>query len=95
MNTTIANEHQQHLLVQKKERSANQLVDRRRCRRTSILYRQAHASRERSRVESFNRAFEQLRRLLPTLPPDKKLTKIEILRLAISYMTYLDCILML
>ncbi|KRX21476.1 Zinc finger protein ZPR1 [Trichinella nelsoni] len=69
--------------------------DRRRCRRTSILYRQAHASRERSRVESFNRAFEQLRRLLPTLPPDKKLTKIEILRLAISYMTYLDCILML
>ncbi|KRY42744.1 Zinc finger protein ZPR1, partial [Trichinella spiralis] len=64
--------------------------DRRRCRRTSILYRQAHASRERSRVESFNRAFEQLRRLLPTLPPDKKLTKIEILRLAISYMTYLD-----
>ncbi|KRY79570.1 Uracil phosphoribosyltransferase -like protein, partial [Trichinella pseudospiralis] len=56
---------------------------------------QAHASRERSRVESFNRAFEQLRRLLPTLPPNKKLTKIEILRLAISYMTYLDCILML
>ncbi|KRY14846.1 Zinc finger protein ZPR1 [Trichinella patagoniensis] len=73
----------------------NVLVDRRRCRRTSILYRQVHASRERSRVESFNRAFEQLRRLLPTLPPDKKLTKIEILRLAISYMTYLDCILML
>jgi len=41
------------------------------------------------RVEAFNTAFLTLRRLLPTLPPDKKLSKIEILRLSICYITYL------
>jgi nescient helix-loop-helix protein len=50
----------------------------------------AHATRERVRVEAFNVAFGELRKLLPTIPPDKKLSKIEILRLAICYIMYLN-----
>ncbi|KOB70442.1 Helix-loop-helix protein, partial [Operophtera brumata] len=53
--------------------------ERRRRRRATLKYRTAHATRERIRVEAFNAAFAALRRLLPTLPPDKKLSKIEIL----------------
>uniref|UniRef100_A0A0M3I1V7 BHLH domain-containing protein n=1 Tax=Ascaris lumbricoides TaxID=6252 RepID=A0A0M3I1V7_ASCLU len=45
------------------------------------------------RVESFNNAFARLRALLPTLPLNKKLSKIEILRLSISYISYLDTLL--
>ncbi|XP_005857840.1 PREDICTED: helix-loop-helix protein 1 [Myotis brandtii] len=56
-------------------------------------YRTAHATRERIRVEAFNLAFAELRKLLPTLPPDKKLSKIEILRLAICYISYLNHVL--
>ena len=61
--------------------------ERRRRRRATTKYRTAHATRERIRVEAFNVAFGELRKLLPTLPPDKKLSKIEILRLAI-YVIY-------
>ncbi|KAM9710557.1 helix-loop-helix protein 1-like [Menidia menidia] len=66
---------------------------RRRRRRATARYRSAHASRERVRVLAFNLAFAELRKLLPTLPPDKKLSKIEILRLAISYISYLNNVL--
>ena len=44
-------------------------------------------------LQAFNSAFGTLRELLPTLPPDKKLSKIEILRLAICYIAYLDSVL--
>ena len=64
--------------------------ERRRIRRATVKYRTAHASRERLRVEAFSIAFTELRKLLPTLPHDKKLSKIEILRLAIAYISYLD-----
>ena len=67
--------------------------ERRRRRRATPKYRSAHASRERLRVEAFNSAFADLRKLLPTLPPDKKLSKIEILRLAICYIGYLNHVL--
>ena len=67
--------------------------ERRRRRRATQKYRTAHATRERVRVEAFNKAFAELRKLLPTLPPDKKLSKIEILRLAICYISYLDHVL--
>ncbi|KAF7491632.1 Helix-loop-helix protein 1 [Sarcoptes scabiei] len=67
--------------------------ERRRLRRATAKYRLAHATRERIRVEAFNLAFSQLRHLLPTLPPDKKLSKIEILRLAICYIGYLNNVL--
>jgi nescient helix-loop-helix protein len=67
--------------------------ERRRRRRATEKYRTAHATRERIRVEAFNVAFSELRKLLPTLPPDKKLSKIEILRLAICYISYLNHVL--
>jgi len=69
------------------------LQERRRSRRATERYRTAHASRERVRVEAFNVAFADLRHLLPTLPPDKKLSKIEILRLAICYISFLNHVL--
>ncbi|CAB3220758.1 unnamed protein product [Arctia plantaginis] len=51
---------------------------------------QANA-RERDRTQnSVNTAFNTLRLLIPTEPPDRKLSKIEILRLAGSYITHLD-----
>ncbi|XP_066541980.1 helix-loop-helix protein 2 [Hoplias malabaricus] len=67
--------------------------EKRRRRRATAKYRLAHATRERIRVEAFNVAFAELRKLLPTLPPDKKLSKIEILRLAICYISYLNHVL--
>lgn len=42
-------------------------------------------SRERWRQQNVNGAFAELRKLIPTHPPDKKLSKNEILRLAIRY----------
>ncbi|KAL7744650.1 hypothetical protein ACLKA6_017156 [Drosophila palustris] len=67
--------------------------ERRRRRRATLKYRTAHATRERIRVEAFNVSFAELRKLLPTLPPDKKLSKIEILKLAICYIAYLNHVL--
>nr|XP_020441503.1 helix-loop-helix protein 2-like [Monopterus albus] len=67
--------------------------EKRRRRRATAKYRSAHATRERIRVVAFNVAFAELRKLLPTLPPDKKLSKIEILRLAIRYISYLNHVL--
>ncbi len=67
--------------------------ERRKRRRATTKYRAAHATRERMRVEAFNTAFSELRLLLPTLPPDKKLSKMEILRLAICYISYLNHVL--
>ncbi|XP_054162359.1 uncharacterized protein LOC128960312 [Oppia nitens] len=50
-------------------------------------------SRERWRQQNVNGAFADLRRLVPTYPPDKKLSKNEILRLAIKYIKLLMAVL--
>ncbi|UYV70075.1 TAL1 [Cordylochernes scorpioides] len=50
-------------------------------------------SRERWRQQNVNGAFAELRRLVPTYPPDKKLSKNEILRLAIRYIRFLTALL--
>lgn len=49
--------------------------------------------RERWRQQNVNIAFAELRQLLPTYPPDKKLSKVEILRSAIKYIHFLRKIL--
>ncbi|KAG8194727.1 hypothetical protein JTE90_026376 [Oedothorax gibbosus] len=50
-------------------------------------------SRERWRQQNVNGAYADLRRLVPTHPPDKKLSKNEILRLAIRYIRLLSSVL--
>merc|ERR1712154_133639 len=45
--------------------------------------------RERDRTQSVNSAFSSLRDLIPTEPLDRKLSKIETLRLATSYIQHL------
>src|SRR5271156_2945047 len=47
-------------------------------------------SRERWRQQNVSGAFAELRRLVPTYPPDRKLSKNEILRLAIRYIRLLS-----
>lgn len=50
-------------------------------------------TRERWRQQNVNGAFCELRKLVPTHPPDKKLSKNEILRLAIRYIDLLNGVL--
>ncbi|XP_037092966.1 protein lyl-1-like [Pollicipes pollicipes] len=50
-------------------------------------------SRERWRQQNVSGAFEELRRLVPAHPPDKKLSKNEILRLSIRYIRLLSSVL--
>ncbi|XP_029002463.1 T-cell acute lymphocytic leukemia protein 1 homolog [Betta splendens] len=47
-------------------------------------------SRERWRQQNVNGAFAELRRLIPTHPPDRKLSKNDVLRLALRYIAFLD-----
>lgn len=57
--------------------------------------RQAANARERDRTHSVNTAFTALRTLIPTEPADRKLSKIETLRLASSYIHHLANVLLL
>ncbi|XP_060767100.1 transcription factor 15 [Neoarius graeffei] len=57
--------------------------------------RQAANARERDRTHSVNTAFSALRMLIPTEPADRKLSKIETLRLASSYIAHLANVLLL
>ncbi|CAG2169557.1 unnamed protein product, partial [Oppiella nova] len=52
---------------------------------------QRHAAnlRERRRMQSINDAFEGLREHIPTLPYEKRLSKVDTLRLAIGYISFL------
>ncbi|XP_058479119.1 helix-loop-helix protein 2-like [Solea solea] len=73
--------------------TALSIEEKRRRRRATAKYRCAHATRERVRVVAFNVAFAELRKILPTSPPDRKLSKIEILQLAVCYISYLSHVL--
>ncbi|XP_077455001.1 transcription factor 15 isoform X2 [Stigmatopora argus] len=57
--------------------------------------RSAANARERGRTQSVNSAFTALRTLIPTEPEDRKLSKIETLRLASSYISHLANVLLL
>lgn len=50
-------------------------------------------NREKWRQHNVNLAFVNLRRIVPTYPPDKRLSKNEILRMAIKYIRLLESIL--
>ncbi|XP_022619134.1 transcription factor 15-like [Seriola dumerili] len=57
--------------------------------------RSAANARERGRTQSVNTAFTALRTLIPTEPVDRKLSKIETLRLASSYISHLANVLLI
>ncbi|XP_056335309.1 basic helix-loop-helix transcription factor scleraxis [Danio aesculapii] len=59
-----------------------------------IRQRNAANARERDRTNSVNTAFTALRTLIPTEPADRKLSKIETLRLASSYISHLGNVLL-
>ncbi|KAH3721626.1 hypothetical protein DPMN_064562 [Dreissena polymorpha] len=54
-----------------------------------LQQRHAANQRERRRMQSINDAFEGLRAHIPTLPYEKRLSKVDTLRLAIGYIGFL------
>lgn len=64
----------------------------RRLKCASQQAQQRHAAnlRERRRMQSINEAFEGLRTHIPTLPYEKRLSKVDTLKLAISYISFLN-----
>ncbi|XP_060076846.1 pancreas transcription factor 1 subunit alpha-like [Ylistrum balloti] len=63
---------------------------RRRCPYQLVQQREAANQRERKRMQSINEAFEGLRTHIPTLPYEKRLSKVDTLRLAIGYIAFLS-----
>lgn len=62
-------------------------------KRKEISYvrtRSAANLRERRRMKCINEAFEGLRNHIPTLPYEKRLSKVDTLRLAICYINFLN-----
>ncbi|XP_035490339.2 pancreas transcription factor 1 subunit alpha [Scophthalmus maximus] len=73
-------------------RGGGSLLKRRRRMRSDremLQLRQAANVRERRRMQSINDAFEGLRSHIPTLPYEKRLSKVDTLRLAIGYINFL------
>lgn len=58
--------------------------------REPVVQRHAANMRERKRMQSINEAFEGLRHHIPTLPYEKRLSKVDTLRLAIGYIGFLS-----
>ncbi|XP_026156198.1 fer3-like protein [Mastacembelus armatus] len=55
----------------------------------TMVQRQAANVRERKRMFSLNEAFDELRRKVPTFAYEKRLSRIETLRLAIVYISFM------
>ncbi|CAH1790160.1 unnamed protein product [Owenia fusiformis] len=59
-------------------------------RKTTPSQRMAANIRERRRMCSLNTAFERLRRRVPVFPHEKRLSRIQTLRLAITYISFMS-----
>ncbi|KAM4539697.1 protein Fer3-like [Odontesthes bonariensis] len=55
----------------------------------TVVQRQAANVRERKRMFSLNEAFDELRRKVPTFAYEKRLSRIETLRLAMVYISFM------
>lgn len=55
----------------------------------TVVQRQAANVRERKRMFSLNEAFDELRRKVPTFAYEKRLSRIETLRLATVYICFM------
>jgi hypothetical protein len=62
-------------------------------RQFSDLQRNAANDRERARMRVLSKAFVRLKLTLPWVPNDTKLSKLDTLRLACSYISYLSSVL--
>lgn len=71
------------------ERGASLLGRPKRKRVITYAQRQAANIRERKRMFNLNEAFDQLRRKVPTFAYEKRLSRIETLRLAIVYISFM------
>ncbi|VDD74230.1 unnamed protein product [Mesocestoides corti] len=60
---------------------------------SSVVQRNAANARERSRMRVLSTAFVELKSVLPWVPKDTKLSKLDTLKLASGYITYLKQIL--
>ncbi|XP_020818465.1 pancreas transcription factor 1 subunit alpha isoform X2 [Drosophila serrata] len=72
------------------EKTRSHKPRRLKCASQMAQQRQAANLRERRRMQSINEAFEGLRTHIPTLPYEKRLSKVDTLKLAISYITFLS-----
>lgn len=59
-------------------------------RKSTYSRRMSANQKERRRTQNINTAFAELRRCIPNVPQDTKLSKIRTLRLATSYIGYLQ-----
>lgn len=81
---------QENLSTPRKRSEIRRIHKRRsRCPQQQIQQRQAANLRERRRMQSINDAFEGLRAHIPTLPYEKRLSKVDTLKLAIGYISFL------
>ncbi|CAH3164623.1 unnamed protein product [Porites evermanni] len=60
------------------------------CRRRKSNPKTATSRKERRRTQNINAAFEDLRKHIPNVPSDTKLSKIKTLKLAMSYIHHLE-----
>lgn len=63
---------------------------KKRKRVATVAQRRAANVRERRRMFNLNEAFDRLRRKVPTFAYEKRLSRIETLRLAITYISFMD-----
>lgn len=63
--------------------------DRQLIHRGKVVETAKNAARERDRVKDLRNGFASLQSLIPNVPPDTKLSKLDILILATNYIRYL------
>lgn len=88
--TPYDDSEQENDVQQQQQRQQRRRHRRGRCAQQQVQQRQAANLRERRRMQSINDAFEGLRAHIPTLPYEKRLSKVDTLRLAIGYIGFLS-----
>ncbi|GJQ70618.1 putative protein dimerization [Trypoxylus dichotomus] len=84
------NSDQENSSSSSKESRIHRHRRRNKCPQQQMQQRQAANLRERKRMQSINDAFEGLRAHIPTLPYEKRLSKVDTLKLAIGYINFLS-----
>ena len=84
----MTSQHNNHLLMKMRARRRRHASLRHHRSGMQQQQRQAANHRERKRMQSINEAFEGLRVCIPTLPYEKRLSKVDTLRLAIGKYRY-------